>query len=70
MRNEALLQRIDQFLAQPGVRMTETTFGRLAVNDGKLVARLRDGKRVWPETEERIDHFMETFSTPTPKEAA
>ena len=30
--------------------MAESTFGRRAVNDGKFVARLRDGARITPET--------------------
>lgn len=39
-------------------RMAESTFGRLAVNDGKLVGRLRDGARVKPETLERVASFI------------
>ena len=38
--------------------MAESTFGRRAVNDGKFVARLRDGARVTPETLERVNQFM------------
>jgi hypothetical protein len=38
--------------------MAESTFGRRAVNDGKFVARLRDGARVTPETLERVNKFM------------
>src|SRR5690349_18481782 len=39
--------------------MAESTFGRLAVNDGKLVSRLRDGARIKPETLERVTNFMQ-----------
>jgi hypothetical protein len=39
--------------------MAESTFGRRAVNDGKFVARLRDGARVTPETLNRVNLFME-----------
>ncbi|HXI36313.1 MAG TPA: hypothetical protein VNH80_05315 [Burkholderiales bacterium] len=39
--------------------MAESTFGRRAVNDGKFVARLRDGARVTPETLQRVNQFME-----------
>jgi hypothetical protein len=39
-------------------RMAESTFGRLAVNDGKLIGRLRDGGRVTDRTRERIRAFM------------
>ncbi len=38
--------------------MAESTFGRLAVNDGKLVNRLRFGGRVTIETVERVMTFM------------
>jgi hypothetical protein len=38
--------------------MAESTFGRRAVNDGKFVARLRDGARVTPETLQRVNHFI------------
>ncbi len=51
-----LLDEIDAFLA--GVKMSETTFGRKAVNDGKFVPRLRAGKRCWPETEEKAREYM------------
>jgi hypothetical protein len=41
--------------------MAESTFGRLAVNDGKLVERLRTARRgVWPDTEKRIRSFIKT----------
>src|SRR5213596_2574983 len=38
--------------------MAESTFGRRAVNDGKLVGRLRIGGRVTMETVERVRTFM------------
>lgn len=56
-----LLDEIDAFLS--GVKMSETTFGRKAVNDGKFVPRLRAGKRCWPETEEKAREFMRAAST-------
>lgn len=37
--DEYLIDEIDAFVIASG--MKETTFGRLAVNDGKFVARLR-----------------------------
>ena len=40
------------------LKMAELTFGRLAVNDGKLISRLRDGARIKPETLERVRVFM------------
>lgn len=39
-------------------RMAETTFGRRAVNDGKLVSRLQHGGRVTPQTVRRVRTFI------------
>jgi hypothetical protein len=52
-----LLGSISDFCQRTG--MAESTFGRRAVNDGKFVARLRDGARVTPETLHRVNQFME-----------
>src|SRR5258708_3062720 len=41
--------------------MAESTFGRRAVNDGKLVSRLRIGGRVTMETVERVRTFMSEY---------
>ena len=38
--------------------MAKTTFGRAAINDGKLVPRLRDGGRITSQTLERLRTFM------------
>ena len=43
MKNDQILSQISEFCRQAD--MAETTFGRRAVNDGKLVHRLREGKR-------------------------
>lgn len=58
MSNEitGLLHEVDQYLQ--AARMKETTFGRLAVNDGKCIGRLRKGGRAWPETLSRIRMFI------------
>jgi len=40
--NETLLQEISGYCRRVG--MAESTFGRLAVNDGKLVSRLQIGR--------------------------
>jgi SAM-dependent methyltransferase len=39
-------------------KMAETTFGRRAVNDGKLVSRLRNGRTVSMRTAERVESFI------------
>lgn len=51
-----LLSEIRRFCEARGI--AETTFGRLAANDGKLAARLAGGGRVSPETAERLRGFM------------
>jgi hypothetical protein len=56
-RDGTLLGSISDFCRRTG--MAESTFGRRAVNDGKFVARLRDGARVTPETLGRVNRFME-----------
>jgi SAM-dependent methyltransferase len=53
---DALLRDIADFCHD--TRMAESTFGRLAVNDGKLVSRLRLGGRVTTETADRVRAFI------------
>ena len=52
----ALLKRIDRFTGEAGI--AESTFGRLAVNDGKFVPRLRKGGGVTVATVERVEAFI------------
>jgi len=54
--NDGLLTEISAFCRTQA--MAETTFGRAAINDGKLVSRLRDGGRITTETLERLRAFM------------
>ena len=54
--NEQILQEISDFCRQRG--LAESTFGRRAVNDGKLASRLRNGGRITTDTLERIRSFM------------
>src|SRR5690554_1276107 len=51
-----LLLEIESFCRLSG--MAESTFGRLAVNDGKLCMRLRSGKDVTLETAKKIRSFI------------
>ena len=53
---KSLLDCISAFCQQ--TKMAESTFGRLSVNDGKFVSRLRDGARVTPETWSRVNKFI------------
>src|SRR5688500_495759 len=74
--NEQIIQDITVFCREAG--LAESTFGRRAVNDGKLTARLRNGGRVTTETVDRIHAFMSNWretarasgGTPAPRAGA
>ena len=53
---DALLSVIRDFCEKYGV--AESTFGRLSVNDGKLVSRIAAGSRIEIETAQRMEGFM------------
>jgi hypothetical protein len=59
-----LLESIADFCRQCGI--AESTFGRRAVNDGKFLARLRDGARITPETLERVTRFLQQHGASAP----
>src|SRR5258706_7308186 len=59
-----LLDSIADFCRQHGI--AESTFGRRAVNDGKFVARMRDGARITPETLDRVTTFLERHGATAP----
>lgn len=61
MNAQQLLQEISDYCRTTG--LAESTFGRRAVNDGKLANRLRNGGRITTDTLERIRAFM--TSNPT-----
>ncbi|WP_173087290.1 hypothetical protein [Devosia sp. 1635] len=52
-----LLTRIEAHCARESI--AESTFGRLAVNDGKLVARLRAGGSINLRTFSAIQTFLD-----------
>ena len=56
MNAQELLQEISDYCRHTG--LAESTFGRRAVNDGKLTARLRNGGRITTDTLDRIRGFM------------
>jgi hypothetical protein len=51
-----LIEEISEFCRASG--LAESTFGRAAINDGKLVARLRNGGRITTDTLDRLRAFM------------
>ena len=68
--NLRLLKEIESYCREAGV--AETTFGRHAVNDGKFVGRLRDGKRVTTTTVARVRRYIAEnggAAAPVPKAA-
>src|ERR1700709_2618295 len=44
----------------------ESTFGRLVVNDGKLVSRLRDGARITTGTLDKVRAYLSEYGTVPP----
>jgi len=64
---DSLLGEIESFCRQTGI--AESTFGRQAVNDGKLCVRLRNGKDVTLDTAARIRIFIDEHR-PVPSNGA
>lgn len=54
--NRVLIREIEAWCRRTGI--AESTFGRQAVNDGKLVNRLREGKSVTLRTLNRVRAYM------------
>ena len=68
MNAQELLQEIADYCRHSG--LAESTFGRRAVNDGKLTARLRNGGRITTETLDRIRGFMDNNRTARERRAS
>ena len=60
-----LLREVETFLARR-TGMSETTFGRLAVNDGKFVGRLRAGRNMTLATIERVKAYIKAERATAP----
>ena len=54
-----LLADIEAFLT--ATRMGASYFGKKATGNSEMVARLRNGGRVWPETEQLARDFMAAY---------
>ena len=64
MAHQTFLAEIEAFIAQHG--MAESTFGREALGDWKLISELRGdnrsrARRLWPETEAKVRAFMASY---------
>src|SRR4029078_5923708 len=66
MKNDQILALITEFCRRSD--MAESIFGRRAVNDGKLVQRLREGKRITIDTLDRIQAYIAAPTTGGPPE--
>lgn len=65
MQNTPLIQEIERFVAQHG--MAESTFGREALGDWRLLPEMRGSakrrpRRLWPETEAKVREFMANYA--------
>lgn len=56
---EQLLTDIEAFCREH--QLSDTRFGELALNDKPFVIQLRNGRRCWPETEEKVRGFMASY---------
>lgn len=54
--SKSLISEIEAYLAESG--LSEARFGWLSSRNSRLVERLRDGGRIWPETEARVREWM------------
>lgn len=54
-----LLPEIEAFIEANDI--APTRFGDLALGDRHFVRQLRDGRRVWPETEQKVRRFMASY---------
>jgi hypothetical protein len=62
MSRASIVDEVSEYCRSHG--LAESTFGRLAVNDGKLMSRLRNGGRINSDTLARLRGFMERNSVP------
>jgi len=57
---EQILGEIREFCR--ATQTAESTFGRLVVNDGKLVSRLRDGAKITTGTLDKVRAYLQAIS--------
>lgn len=63
MADTSFIETVEAFLERAD--MAPVTFGREAMNDPHFVRDLRNGRRLWPETEAKVRAFMASYR-PTP----
>ncbi len=57
--SDQILEEIREFCR--ATQTAESTFGRLVVNDGKLVSRLRDGARITTGTLDKVRAYLAEY---------
>src|SRR3954463_12989318 len=62
--SEEILGEIREFCR--ATQTAESTFGRLVVNDGKLVSRLRDGAKITTGTLDKVRAYLSEHRTASP----
>jgi len=62
--SEEILGEIREFCR--ATQTAESTFGRLVVNDGKLVSRLRDGAKITTGTLDKVRAYLTEHRTASP----
>lgn len=63
-----LLSDIEAFMEREA--LGAATFGDLAMKDRHLVRQLRNGRRLWPETEDKVRAFMAGYVSAPKADAA
>jgi hypothetical protein len=63
-----LIRKIEVFLRHTG--MAPTRFGRMATSDPRFVLDLRMGRMPRPETEKKVEHFMNEYRNSVKEETA
>lgn len=58
LQHPTLLADMERFAAAQGI--SEITLGRKALNDPHFVRDIRNGRAVWPKTEEKVRAFMDS----------
>jgi hypothetical protein len=67
LSESSIIEEISDFCRRSG--LAESTFGRLAINDGKLMNRLRTGGHVNSDTLAKLRNFMRTGAKARPAPA-
>lgn len=65
---DPLLTEVESYLAASG--MSPTAFGDASLKDRHFVRQLRAGRRVWPETADKVRAFMREHPPAPQSEAA